>query len=100
MPHKNHLDCIYSSKAACDRARQEAMGRCQAMTGDREPSPCDNWAIDEIDGQKVCGQHANALAQRVDRERRLRAKREDLERRIDAHLAWVREHPHVWDART
>jgi hypothetical protein len=99
VPHKGHPDCIYNSKAACDRARREAMGRCAEMTGDREPSPCTNWAVEEVGGRKVCGQHARTLALAVDQENRRIDRMNELNRRIDAHLAWVADHPHVWDAR-
>ena len=99
MPHRGHPDCIYTSKAACEQARRVAMGQCQEMSGSREPTPCARWATEEIDGRKVCGQHANMLVLRVDHRRREQLRLDDLNRRIDEYLAWVAEHPHVWDSR-
>jgi hypothetical protein len=98
MPHAGHPDCIYKSKAACERARHEALGRCVELTQDkRQPKPCSHWAESIVDKKPVCNQHATVLLNRLLEQQRRLDRINKLNARIDAHLAWVRDHPHVWD---
>lgn len=80
---------------ACDKAAQEARGRCSALT--KEAEECSNWSIDEHDGRGYCGQHyASAVQRELDRERK-EVKRVELDDRITAYLAWRETHPGVWE---
>lgn len=90
--------CPHLTKKACDQARKEALGKCVAMTGDREPEPCRNWAVDRYDGRGFCGQHYASAVNRGIRAAREAAKRAELDARIDAFIAWTKDHPSVWDA--
>lgn len=95
MAHKSHPACVFTSKAACERARRAALGPCREMID--EDKSCKNLGTDEYDGKAYCGQHLNSAvlaADRVNREAKVRADRDG---RADTFLAWVADHPSVWD---
>jgi hypothetical protein len=75
------------------------LGQCQEHTGGREPKPCDNWAVTEVGGRKVCGQHANSLVIRVDAATREQRRRAEIDQRITEYMEWAETHPSVWDTR-
>lgn len=87
------------SKAAEERARKEAMGRCVAMTQDKEPKPCSKWASSMIGESGYCGTHAGTVLNRQIEAERAALKRLALDRRIDDYMAWAAEHASVWDSR-
>lgn len=98
MSHRGHPDCVYTSQAACDRARHATLGRCVELTQDRhEPKSCSHWAESIIDGRPICNQHATVALNRALEQQRRIDRMNELNARIDAHLAWVQKHPHVWD---
>jgi hypothetical protein len=96
VSHKNHPDCEFTSKAACDKAQQIALGQCRAMVDDKDPHPCSRWAISETGW---CGQHHASEVERALQTERRTAKRVELDARISDHMAWVATHPSVWDTR-
>lgn len=74
------------------------MGKCVALTGDKEPEPCRNWASSTIDDRGYCGQHAGSvLNKKLEAERQARRAAE-LNARIDWYLAQREIHPSVWDS--
>jgi hypothetical protein len=100
MAHKNHPDCIYTSLAACERARKAALGRCAEMTADkRTPKPCSHWADSIVAGRPICNQHATAVLSRELEAQRVARVRAALDDQITQHMTWIAEHPSVWDSR-
>ena len=92
-----HAPCPFGqfNWADCDEAAAHQWGKCIAIVGEREPTPCSRWAMDS-DG--YCFQHFVSERERVKREELAVATRADLYARIDAHLAWVAEHPSIHDS--
>jgi len=83
--------CEHGSKAACEKARREALGRCVAMLKpdkvNAEPKSCTLWATDRVNGRPHCGQHyASAVNQEL-QARAQRAKQERLDGAIDRYIA-------------
>lgn len=97
MAHRNHPDCPYPTKTACDAAARSALGPCSAFVGEREPHPCGKWAVVVLGDQPLCGQHANAAALQVDQAGREARRRAVINARIDRYLAWTADHPSVHD---
>ena len=87
------------TKAAALAEFRLRMGKCAAMTEGKDPHPCDNWATDSIGSTNYCGTHIKTLyADQVESERVARRKRV-LDAVIDAHMAWVQDHPSIWDSK-
>ncbi len=78
----------------CDLAEKIKFGQCRAITGDKEPNPCGNWAINVYGW---CGVHYGSELERVKREERANLSREERNERIETYLAWRETHPSVWD---
>ena len=98
MPHKGHPACVYDTKAACDKARKEALGRCTAMTSDkRTPTQCSKWAQSMVGGQGVCNTHAETVLSRQLAEERRAQRMAEMQDRISAFMRWTADHPSVWD---
>lgn len=78
-----------------------AIGQCSSMVGETESKlkPCPHWGVEVIEGRPYCGQHANSQAIKADERIRTLRHKAELDARIDAHMAWVRDHPSVWDER-
>lgn len=77
----------------CDRLGQKP---CSAML-DARPEECSRKAVAEFEGKGYCGVH---YASRVNGEiesKRIAIRRAELDQRITEHLAWIAEHPSVWD---
>lgn len=91
---KGHPTCQFTSWAACDKAQQARWGQCTAVTGDREPSPCIRWAVSEVG---LCGQHYASVIERKRKVAKQAARIADMNARADAHMAWTKGHPSVWD---
>lgn len=99
-PHGRLHGCGLT-KTACEQVRREAYGRCVQLVD--EDTACSRWATDEINGVRLCEQHAASLVRaEVELARRARKKAE-LRASIDSWiatepqrqqelLAWVREH--------
>lgn len=87
------------SKAAEERARHEIMGKCVALTQDKEPKPCTKWASSMIGESGYCGTHAGSILNAQIEAERVALKRLAIDRRIDDYLAWAAQHPSVWDSR-
>lgn len=93
------LVCEHPTKALCSAARREAMGKCAAMTDDKEPTPCSHWATSMVGERGYCGTHAGSILNAtIERERAAR-KKTLLDERIDTYMTWRDEHPSVWDTR-
>ena len=58
-----------------------------------EPEQCSRWAADDTGW---CGQHYVSEYDRVRHEERAAREREELNARIDAHIAMVQENPWFW----
>lgn len=93
------LVCEYPTKALCSAARREAMGKCVALTGDKEPNPCTHWATSMVGERGYCGTHAGVYLNNQIEATRAAAKRFLLDERIDTYMTWRDEHPSVWDSR-
>ena len=91
MAHKGDPHCIYSSKAACEKARRVAIGQCAAMLD--EARQCELWGIDTVEGSAYCGQHLNSVYLAADRRRREDARRTEQNARIDAYIEWTKTFP-------
>lgn len=92
MAHKGHPKCDYSSIAACERARQELLGRCRALT--KDAGECGKWATDEAG---YCAQHFEAVRNAELRADRAAVRKAKLDAGIERFLAWTKDHPSVWD---
>lgn len=93
--HKQgHPNCPFTSWSACDKAVQVRFGQCVAVVGDREPTPCTRWAVSE---QGLCGQHYASVIERARKAEREAARMADINARVDAYIAWVKDHPSVHD---
>lgn len=95
---QQHKDCPYPTKAACQQAERDLLGKCSEMTNDeKKPSQCSRWAVTIYKARPACAQHYQTM---VDHEivmaRRVR-EAADLNERIDAALMWHKDHPSVWD---
>jgi hypothetical protein len=84
-----------TSWAQCDHLAKYQFGQCKANVGDREPHPCSRWAVSE---SGWCGQHYTSELERVKRERLAAEKQLQLDKRINAYLEHVMEHPSIWDS--
>lgn len=85
--HKTaHATCPFGKTnwADCDEAAAHQWGRCIAITGDREPTPCTRWAMDP-DG--YCFQHFASRMEAAKREEKAKVEAERRERAITAFLA-------------
>jgi hypothetical protein len=101
--HKvGHAVCPYgaTSWAQCDDLARDAYGRCSALTAKAEE--CEKYAVPEaeLNGRRYCNQHATAIAIQAAEFARQSKLKVDLDRRITSHLAWIAEHPSVWDNRS
>lgn len=96
--HGDEHGCGHPTKAACEKARKEALGRCVSMTADKKtPTNCRLWATSIVDDRALCTMHAGqVLTAQIEAERKAR-KTAELNARIDAYLAWRAEHPSVHD---
>lgn len=92
MAHKGHPKCEFTSKAACESARREAMGRCSAMT--EKMTDCTNWGVDHVNGKAYCGQHLASMALREDEARRQRERTAALDASVAAYLAATGQSAH------
>lgn len=92
-----HPDCPHKTWGACDQAAKEAMGKCVALTGDKEPEPCRNWATSMIDDRGYCGKHAGSVLNRKLIAERASLRAADLNARIDHFIEQSALHPSVWD---
>lgn len=69
-------------------------GQCRAMVDDKAaPHPCTRWAVSETGW---CGQHYASEVERERREQRETKRRDELNARIDAHIAMAQENPWFW----
>lgn len=66
------------------------------MTGDRQPVPCVRWAVAE---NGWCWQHYASEMERIKREERIAIRRARLDAQADEFMAWVKNHPSVWDTK-
>ena len=81
--------------ADCDEAVAHQFGKCVAFVGDRTPEPCSRWAFD---AKGYCGQHYVSMTEAARRKEAIAIAQQALEYRIDAYIAYTREHPSVWDS--
>lgn len=96
LPHpKGHPNCPFKNWAACDRAQQMRFGQCRVMVGDREPSPCTRWAVND---NGLCGQHYASELERERRAKRAAVISAAMAERIEAYLSWTAKHPSVHDS--
>ena len=89
--------CPHPTKAACEKARREALGQCVEMTLAKEPTQCRLWASSLVEGRPLCNAHAGAVLVRHLEERRKADKAAYLQSRVTAYRDWTAEHPSVWD---
>lgn len=91
MAHKGHPACSHTTKAACDKAQREALGRCtELVAGKRkndEPHECQNWARSLVEGRPFCDTHAGAILERELAHARLKARMASVREKIDAYIA-------------
>jgi pyridoxal/pyridoxine/pyridoxamine kinase len=98
MAHKGHPICPHTSKAACEQARREELGKCTEMTADQKnPTQCARWANSLVNGRGLCDMHAGTILARELAERQDRERMEAVNARIDQYIEWTKTHPHVWD---
>lgn len=97
---KAHDPCPYAASnwAECDYRAKEARGRCASLT-DAE-TPCKNWATDDYDGLGYCGSHFASRVNAAVKAKKEAARMAEVNARIDAYMAWTKEHPSVWDSMT
>ena len=99
MPHKAHSTCPHDTKAACDKARREALGRCTAMTADkRTPTQCSKWAQSLVAGIGVCDMHAETILNRALAAEREAAKKAAMDAAAATFMRWTADHPSVHEA--
>jgi hypothetical protein len=101
LPHKAaHPECPHNARTwgDCDKAEQEARGRCASLVRDGE-GECRNWGTDPHADRWWCGQHIASILLAEDKARREAARKARLDSDIDVHMAWTAEHPSVWDVR-
>jgi hypothetical protein len=87
------------TKAAIEQARREELGKCVAMTQDKEPKPCTHWASSRVGELAYCGTHAGTVLNQEIEAQRAAKKRAELDQRIGDYIAWRDAHPSVWDTR-
>lgn len=96
--------CPHATKAGCQTAEREALGKCCQIVGDKNPEQCARWAVVlyksplQQEAKPACSQHYQSM---VDKEIVLARRTRDaaeLNERIDAALRWHKDHPSVWDA--
>ena len=95
MGHKGDKNCVHSSKVACEKARRIALGQCRSMLD--EAHQCPHWGIDTVEGAAYCGHHLHSVYLATDRRRREKAKRDELNARIDAYIEWTKTFPGFWE---
>ena len=98
MPHKSHPTCPHDTKAACDKARHEAMGRCTEMTLAKEPTQCGKWAQSMVDGRGICDMHAETILNRVLAAEREARRKAAMDAAVATFMRWTADHPSVWEA--
>ena len=95
---QQHEGCPHLTKALCQQAEREALGKCSEMTGNqRKPEQCSRWAVATYKERPACGQHYLTM---VGKEIALASRARDaaeMNKRIDAALEWHKDHPSVWD---
>lgn len=88
--------CPHSTKAVCDKAIREALGKCTVMTQAKEPTQCRLWASSRVDGRPMCLTHAGAVLERNIALAAKAARMARLQLEVDKYMAWTTTHPSVW----
>lgn len=93
-----HPKCPFNSWTACEKARREALGKCESMTANQvTPTQCRQWASSIVDGHPICNMHAESLLLRQHAARVKAEKDAGLLANIEAYMAFTATHPSVWD---
>ena len=91
-----HVGCVYTTKAACARARQEELGHCTHLTQDA--NECSHWAVDRgNDGKGYCNQHLASIVLADFKARRAAARKQSMDAAAERFIEKTRLHPSVWD---
>jgi len=85
VAHKNHPTCVFTTKAACEKARRVAIGQCSSMLD--EDRQCGHWGVDTVEERPYCGQHIASVVLTADKTRRERLRREAMNAAADAWIA-------------
>lgn len=94
MAHKGHPKCVYTSKAKCEAADREKLGRCRQLTKDGED--CQKWATDE---SGLCAQHFEMVTNQAIELRKTAGRKAEMDARIDAYMKATGQEPHECGAR-
>lgn len=95
MAHKGHPHCQFKSKAACDNAIREAIGKCTELTQDKKaPTQCARWGTGLVNGRAMCDMHAGMIIERESAVTRQAAKKQAMHERIDAYIRASGAIPH------
>ena len=92
-----HQPCPYGATnwADCDRL---STPMCSAML-DSRPDECSKRATGEHEGRWYCGVHYASRVNAALEAKRATFRKDALDERITAFLAWTADHPSVWSPR-